>query len=140
MKRYAETPSIKGQVSRATQLSGGGFTIIEVLVAMAILAVAGVAVIRSTSQHITAVSTLKEVTFSAWVAENRLVELQLDDQWPPANNKKGKSNMAGRQWYWRQKVEKVADDALRRVTVHVYANENDDQSVYQLSLFLGKPQ
>lgn len=116
-----------------------GFTIIEVLVAMAILAVAGVAVVRSTSQHINAISTVKDVTFSSWVAENRMVELQLDNKWPPSNNKKGKMEMAGREWYWRQKVEKVTDDKMRKVTVHVFANENDEESVYELMMFLGDP-
>lgn len=116
-----------------------GFTIMEVLVAMAILAVAGVAVVRSTSQHISSVGTLKDVTFSSWVAENRMVELQLDNKWPPSNNKKGKMEMAGREWHWRQKVEKVNDKSMRKVTVHVYANENDEQSVYELAMFLGDP-
>lgn len=123
----------------AKRRRSAGFTIMEVLVAMAILAVAGVAVVRSTSEHISAISTLKEVTFSSWVAENRMVELQLDNKWPPSNNKKGKTEMAGREWHWRQKVEKVNDKSMRQVTVHVFANENDEQSVYELTMFLGDP-
>jgi general secretion pathway protein I len=122
-----------------TAATSKGFTILEVLIAMAILAVAGAAVVRSTAEHLTAVTVLRDITFSSWVAENRLVEIQLDSQWPPKNNKKGKSVMAGVEWFWRQEVETVTDKKMRKVTVHVMANEDDKDSVYQLTTFLGDP-
>jgi general secretion pathway protein I len=116
-----------------------GFTILEVLIAMAILAVAGVAVTRASSQNLNSLIILKQVTYGSWVAENRLVELQLEDKWPPANNKKGKVEMAGAQWYWQQKVEKVADKSMRKVTILVREQEDDKEPIYQLSTFLGDP-
>lgn len=116
-----------------------GFTILEVLIAMAILAVAGAAVVRSAGEHLNAITMLKQVTFSSWVAENRLVEIQLDAKWPPSNNKKGKMEMAGRDWYWQQVVETVGDKKMRKVTVMVMENEGDKEPVYELSTYLGDP-
>jgi general secretion pathway protein I len=115
-----------------------GFTLLEILVAIAILAVAGVAVVKSSAEHLNALSVIKEMTFSAWVAENRLSELQLEPKWPPSN-KKGKMTLAGREWFWRQEVEKIADKSMRKVTVYVTEQENSKESVYQLSTFLGDP-
>jgi general secretion pathway protein I len=116
-----------------------GFTILEVLIAMAILAIAGTAVVRAAGEHMTAIDTLKQVTFTSWVAENRLVEIQLETKWPPSNNKKGKMEMAGTEWFWQQKVEKVDDKNMRKVTVMVMASEDDKEPVYQLSTYIGNP-
>ncbi|NQZ08621.1 MAG: type II secretion system minor pseudopilin GspI [Algicola sp.] len=116
-----------------------GFTLLETLVAIAILAVAGVAIVKSTSEHLSSLIILKEITFSSWVAENRLVELQLEGKWPPKNNKKGKMEMAGREWFWRQEVEKVGDKNMRQITIFVLLKEDDKEPAYQLTTFLGDP-
>jgi general secretion pathway protein I len=116
-----------------------GFTILEVLIAMAILAVAGVAVTRASTQNLNSLIILQEVTYGSWVAENRLVEMQLEDQWPPARTKKGKVELAGSEWHWQQMVEPVADKSMRKVTIFVRANETDEEPLYQLSTFLGDP-
>lgn len=116
-----------------------GFTLLEILIAIAILAVTGVAVMKASAEHINSLTILKEMTYSSWVAENRLVEMQLEDKWPPSNNKKGKMEMAGVEWFWQQKVEKVEDKSMRQITIWVMANENDKEPVYQISTFLGEP-
>jgi general secretion pathway protein I len=116
-----------------------GFTLLETLVAVAILAVAGVAIVKSSAEHINSLIVLKEITFSSWVAENRLVELQLEAKWPPKNNKKGKMEMAGREWFWRQEVEKVGDKNMRQITILVLLKEDDKEPAYQLTTFLGDP-
>lgn len=114
-----------------------GFTLLEVLIAMAILAVAGVAVMKASSEHTNSLIILKDVTYSSWVAENRMVEIQLEGKFPPDNNKKGKVEMAGREWFWKQVVEKVADKSLRKVTVEVRYKEDDKEPMYLLTTFLG---
>lgn len=114
-----------------------GFTLLEVLIAMAILAMAGVAVMKAGSQHMTGLIMLKDVTYSSWVAENRMVEIQLEGKFPPANNKKGKMEMAGREWFWKQSVEKVTDKSMRQVTVEVRYKEDDKEPMYQLTTYMG---
>lgn len=114
-----------------------GFTLLEVLIAMAILAVAGVAILKASSAHTSGLIELKDVTYSSWVAENRLVEIQLENKFPPDNNKKGKVEMAGREWFWKQVVETVADKSIRKVTVEVRYLEDDKEPMYQLTTFLG---
>ncbi len=116
-----------------------GFTLLEILVAIAILAVAGVAIMRSTAEHLNALGILKEMTYSSWVAENRLAEVQLEAKWPPSN-KKGKMELAGRDWFWRQEVEKTEDKSMRKITVFVLDKEGGKEALYQLSTFLGDPQ
>ena len=116
-----------------------GFTLLEILVSIAILAVAGVAVMRASAEHINALTIIKQMTYSAWVAENRMAEIQLDDKWPPKSTK-GKMEFAGREWFWRQKATKTTDKTMYEVIVYITETEGSDKDVlYQLTTYLGDP-
>jgi general secretion pathway protein I len=134
LNKFQSTAPHKGQY-KAQQ----GFTLLEILVALSILAVSGVAVMKASAEHLSSLIVIKDMTYSSWVAENRMVEIQLEDKWPPKHNKKGKMEMAGREWHWRQEVEKVADKSMRKITVYVLAKAQDKEPIYQLSTFLGDP-
>ncbi|MGI4880638.1 MAG: type II secretion system minor pseudopilin GspI [Janthinobacterium lividum] len=54
-----------------------GFTLVEALVAMSVLAVASVGLIRATEAHVDLIRALQSRTVADWVAENRLVEMGL---------------------------------------------------------------
>ncbi|MFT4924731.1 MAG: general secretion pathway protein I [Phenylobacterium sp.] len=116
-----------------------GFTLLEILVSIAILAVAGVAVMRASAEHLNALTIIKQMTYSGWVAENRMAEIQLDAQWPPKNTK-GKMAFAGREWFWRQKVTKTTDKSMYEVIVYITETEGGEKDVlYQLTTYLGDP-
>lgn len=103
-----------------------GFTLIEVMLAMAVFAIAGVALLGVADNNYRHISHLEEQMFATWVASNQLVEVSLDKTWPPKNNRKGKVEMAGRTWYWQQKVIKTANKELRAVNMQVRLNEDDE--------------
>jgi general secretion pathway protein I len=136
---------MRSRLIKSEHMSGGakgnqqGFTLLEILVAIAILAVAGVAIMKSAAEHLNSLVIIKDITFSSWVAENRLAEVRLDKKWPPSN-KKGKMKLAGREWFWRQEIESITDKSMRKVTVHVLEREDSKESIYQLTTFLGDPQ
>lgn len=71
-----------------------GFTLIEALVAMAVLAVASAGLIRATEAHIDLIRGIELRTVAAWVAENRLAELAL----PNAAGLPTTVSMLGRDW------------------------------------------
>ena len=66
-----------------------GFTLLEVMLAMAVFAIAGVALVGSAENNFRNLSHLEKKMLANWVASNQLVEATLDDTWPPKNNKKG---------------------------------------------------
>ena len=57
-----------------------GFTLIEVLVALMILAVASAGLIGAAERHVDAIRSLQTRAAASWVAENRIVELTADPQ------------------------------------------------------------
>ena len=115
-----------------------GFTLIEVMLAMAVFAIAGVALLGVADNNYRHISHIEEQMFANWVASNQLVEASLDKTWPPKNNRKGKVEMAGRTWYWQQKVSKTANKELRAVNMQVRLNEDDELVSASLMTYLAQ--
>ena len=122
-----------------TRQRATGFTLIEVMVALSIFALAGTAILKAASEHLSSIGQIESVTFANWVASNRLNQLQLETTWPPKNNVKGNMEMADRTWYWKQTVTKTNDDDLRSVTIFVGEDKTYYDSVTSVTTFVAKP-
>ena len=116
-----------------------GLTLLEVMIALFIFAVAGTAMMKTASDHINNVGLVEEITLATWVANNQLTRVQLDDQWPPRNNQRGSEEMAGRTWHWQRTVTKTNDEDLRAVEVRVGLDETYADSVTSVTSFVAKP-
>ncbi|MFY8273792.1 type II secretion system minor pseudopilin GspI [Pseudoalteromonas sp. SSDWG2] len=116
-----------------------GFTLIEVLVALGICAMAGIAIMQISGEHINHLSAIEEQTYASWVAENQLVEIRAQgDKWPAKNGHKGKTDMAGRTWYWQEDVVRTADSSFVKVVVSVFTDEQREQFAYELATYIDK--
>ncbi|MEL0606309.1 MULTISPECIES: type II secretion system minor pseudopilin GspI [Pseudoalteromonas] len=116
-----------------------GFTLLEVLVALSICAMAGIAAMQATGEHINHLTTLEEQTYASWVAENVLVEQRSKGKdWQAKNGARGSEVMAGVEWFWKQEIAKTADKSFVKVTINVFSDEKYEQSVYELSTYLNK--
>ena len=116
-----------------------GFTLLEVMVALSICAMAGIAAMQISGEHINHLSTIEEQTYASWVAENQLVEIRAQgDKWAAKNNHKGKVELAGQTWYWQQKVTRTADSSFVKVDIEVYTDEQYEQFAYTLSTYIDK--
>jgi general secretion pathway protein I len=80
-----------------------GFTLIEVLTALLILAVALSALQLRIAQHLDSAAYLRDKTIASWVALNQLELLRIATRLgaaPPVAAQEGSTAMAGRTWYW----------------------------------------
>ena len=126
------------KVTLARKAKQTGFTLLEVMLAMAVFAIAGVALLGVADNNYRHISHLEEQMFANWVASNQLVAVSLDKTWPPKNNRKGKVEMAGRTWYWQQKVIKTNNKELRSIIMEVRLNEDDELVTASLMAFLAQ--
>jgi len=94
-----------------------GFTLVEALVALTVLAVASAGLIRATEAHVDQVRGLQTRTIAQWVAENRLVEIQVGQAVPVART--DRVEMLGRAWDVAVGVSAGEDPDLATVTVAV---------------------
>ncbi|WP_426358771.1 type II secretion system minor pseudopilin GspI [Pseudocolwellia sp. HL-MZ19] len=124
--------------SLSKRIKTKGFTLIEVMLAMAIFAIAGVALVSSTSTHFRSLSLLETKMIANWVASNQLVEVSLDKTWPLKNNKKGKEEFAGREWFWLQKIAKTNDENMSQVTIEIRLDQTAKSSLTSLSTYVVK--
>ena len=113
-----------------------GFTLIEVLVALVIVAV-GMGVLMSTlTSSARTVVYLQDKTFAEWLALNQITLLRLQLQQgnlPPQKTTNGDLDYAGRSWHWRQEVIASSVPGLERIDFKVRPKEvkgGDDDSWY----------
>lgn len=96
-----------------------GFTLIEVMVALAIVAFGLIAVFGQLNQSATAAMRLRDRSFAHWVAMNRIVELRLAGGFPAVGTRSDDVEMANQRWHYEVKISATEDDRLRRVDVTV---------------------
>lgn len=115
-----------------------GFTLIEVMIAMTICALAGIAAMQASGDHINHLSMIEEQQYASFVAENQMVELNLGKTWPPRDNKRGDEEQAGIKYYWQHKVTKTTSADMYEVKVTVFRDEAYQQELYGLISYVVK--
>ena len=102
-----------------------GFSLLEVMVALAIVAVSLGAVIHAVGVSATHEAAMGEKTFARWVGMNQLAKLKIEHKWPSIGSSKGDEDMAGGKWVWKQKTLNTDDKNVRRVEVSVWRAGNE---------------
>jgi len=97
-----------------------GFTLLEVLIALAIVAMSAGALLGTITSSASNISYLKDKTLAEWVGLNRLTEIRIAQQMPDEGKRTGNAEMGGLRWQWEQEVtEMPLVDGLFRVDVRV---------------------
>ena len=111
-----------------------GFTLLEVLVALAVIAIALGAAVRLSGSMIDTSYALKQRTVARWIAENRLNVLLATNAFPAIGSSDGEESMGGMQFRWQQDVSNTPNQYFRRVELRVYSEDDRD---FALSILAG---
>jgi general secretion pathway protein I len=114
-----------------------GFTLIEILVALAVIAVALAAGMRALAQSIDAATLLKHRTLALWVAQNQLAAAQLVPGGPAPGLREGDAEQAGVTFRWRESVGGTPNPAFRKVEVTVTTPDQPDYALAQIVGYVG---
>lgn len=96
-----------------------GFTLLEVLVALAIFALVAASVLGVSARTLQNAGRLEDKTLAMWIADNQLTTLQLASEPPATGNQEGQVDFANRQWQWQSTVEATSEPTMRRITLWV---------------------
>ncbi len=107
-----------------------GFTLLEVLIALAILAIVMVSAIKVTADNIKNLWYLENKTFAAVIASNHAVQLRLAKEKPETQD--GWDEMAGRRWYWQIKRSTSALAGLWHYRIEVFL-EGEKEPYFSLN-------
>jgi len=118
----------------------GGFTLIEVLVALAILAVALAAAVRSAGAAADGASDLRERLLGTWVAQDRLALYAALPAWPDIGARQGTAEQAGLRFTWRETVSPTPNARFRRVEVQVFPARAPERVAATLVGYAARPE
>ncbi|MBL1294457.1 MAG: type II secretion system minor pseudopilin GspI [Thiotrichales bacterium] len=105
-----------------------GFTLIEVIIALAVIAISMAAAINGVGKNINNASYLREKTLAHWVASNKVAEIQLSDVALDASEKKGEETLANLRWEWTVKIDETDIKNIKRLTVEVRREDGNGPS------------
>jgi general secretion pathway protein I len=100
------------------------FTLIEVLLALAVIAIALTALLKATAQNIEHTHRIKEKTISHWVAMQGVTMIQLNlVQINPSQETTQATTMLGQRWYWRAKFNSTPFIKIQQITISVSSKQ-----------------
>jgi general secretion pathway protein I len=115
-----------------------GFTLIEVMVAMAIAAIGLAAVAASVSQMVDSGTSMQQRTYASWIAQNKIAELRLANVLPEVSETSGDTMFANREWLWRATISETGVENLFRVDVEVGLADGGE-NIRTVTGFIGEP-
>lgn len=114
-------------MKRDNSSSFAGFTLLEVMLSMAIFAIAGISMVKIIGEQLIRSKVLEDKIIASWVADNILTEINIKrieqaEQWV-----KGSELMMNKLWYWQSKETKIGEISIVTVEVRgqVYSKNPD---------------
>lgn len=119
-----------------------GFTLVEVMVALVIVAVALPAFLSLVMTQLDGTGAIRDKTLAFWVAENEMTRLQLQhrllEDFDLPDEDQGEATMAGVEWLWQMENEPTDSDieGFRQVEITVALERNQDSNLATLLGFV----
>jgi general secretion pathway protein I len=100
-----------------------GFTLVEVLVALMVVAIGLAALMVAVSGTARTSGMLRDKTIAEWIALNRLAEVRLNLTKSGQNTDTGELDFANRKWHYDTRYFDTSINSMKRVVVRVYAGD-----------------
>jgi general secretion pathway protein I len=115
-----------------------GFTLVEVMIALAIIAISLTTIAVVMGAMLNNATTMRDRTFASWIAQNVIVELRLGGTMPELGSRNGDIEYANTFWDWRVEISETGIENLLRIDVSVF-HSGEDQPVRMVTGFVGEP-
>ncbi len=123
------------KVKRATR----GFTLLESMVALAIVALGMMAVHTQLNRFVVSAMITEEKTLASWIASNKITELSIATTWPELGPSDDQVEFAQRDWELEIEISATPVENLRRADVRVYLAEDPERLIHTLSALIEPP-
>lgn len=120
-------------------MRAAGFTLIEVLVASAIVAIGLAAALRASHVGTDGVAEHRDRMLAGWVAENVAAEHSARREWPAPGAYRREEVLAGRRFLVAEEVKTTPNPRFRRLDIAVASAETPERELRRLAIFLNAP-
>ncbi len=114
---------MKAKTKLKANSKSSGFTLIEIMVAVAVLALSGVALLGNIGQATRDLATISDKAEALYIAEYALNTALLQKDFPDTTNEEETITHAGREWRVELIVSETPNEKMRRIDVMVRPNE-----------------
>ena len=114
-----------------------GFTLVEMLVALAVFSLAALALLRLEGATVSTTALLQEQALAQIVARNLAVEALTDPQPPAFGATRGEAVNAGRKWRWVRVVGRSPEPRIQQIRIEVRSERGPEAA--NLTLFRRGP-
>jgi len=114
---------VESKVELKTNPKNSGFTLIEIMVAVAVLALSGVALLGNIGQATRDLTTISDKAEALYIAEYALNLALLESDFPDTTNEQETITHAGREWRVELIISETPNEKMRRIDVMVRPNE-----------------
>ena len=125
--------------STAKPTGSSGFTLLEAMVALVIVALGMMAVNTQLNRYAVAASFVETKTLASWVATNQITALSVGNEWPGVGREEEDVEFAGRQWRCQIVVSETDVTNLHRVDVEVALADDPERVLHKVSGLVEPP-
>lgn len=116
----------------------GGFTLLEVMVALAIVSIGLIAAFNGVIQMAHSTTVLRERALADWIAMNQIATIRISGTFPDVGSIDGETEFAGREWRWEADISETGVADLRRIDMAVARAERPDDPVTIMAGFVAR--
>ncbi|HZP66225.1 MAG TPA: type II secretion system minor pseudopilin GspI [Rudaea sp.] len=115
-----------------------GFSLLEVLVGLLVLALALIALTRTAATQVQSFAALRERSLAGWLAADVLAETRIASGLPPTGRSDGRRRFANRDWRFAVDVQATDVPSIRRIDVRVYTADDANAAIAEVTGFAGQ--
>lgn len=115
-----------------------GFTLLEVMVALAIVSIGLIAAFNAVIQMAHSTAVLRERALADWIAMNEITTIRISGDFPDIGSFDGDAEFAGLEWRWEADISETGVADLRRIDLSVAHEDRPDEPVTIVSGFVAR--
>lgn len=121
-----------------TRRGSRGFTLLEVMVALAIVSIGLIAAFNAVIQMAHSTAVLRERALADWIAMNEITTIRISGNFPDVGSFDGDAEFAGLEWRWEANISETGVADLRRIDLSVAHEDRPDEPVTIVSGFVAR--
>jgi len=117
-----------------------GFTLIEVMIALAVVAIGLMATLNAANQEIRGASLTQDKMTAYWLMQNKIAEIRLASTWPSIKKNKGSDKIFGQTWRWQTDTKTTDNPKIRKVRISLSPATADitEDPTLQQTIYIGQ--